>query len=109
MLVRMKVSTRHNGPVFAGDIITVDDATGKKWVSKNIAEEVFVEKEVQEEIEDIVGQDVEPKLDPVEPEATPVDKFEGMTAKQLYEQCLSLGIEVEQKQAKQVYLDLLKK
>lgn len=86
MKVEMLVDTAYKGPRKAGDIIDVPDDFGNRWIKNKIA--VPVIEEVAEE----------PKSE--------VD-YSSMKAKELYELCLSKGIEVEEKKPKQYYIDKL--
>lgn len=98
--VRILVQTRYDGPKFPGDEVEVDNATAKRWCNNGIAE--IIEVVEDETPEEIVGQDN------TNTEETPTS-YDELTAKQLYELCVEKGIEVEPKQAKQVYIELLTK
>ena len=82
MLVKLKVKTRFLGhSVKPGDEFDVDSKTANRWSEKGIAE----------------------IIDDGKKEKTP----EEMTAKELYALCLEKGLDVEEKQKKEVYLTAL--
>lgn len=81
MLVKMKVQTTFQGEKLVPDVeIDVNDVVANRWAKNGIAT--------------IIGKGEE--KDPKE-----------MTAKQLYKLCLEKGIEVPEKQSKEVYLEAL--
>lgn len=80
MKVKMLVQTRLAGKVLhAGDEIEVNDKIASRWERARIS--VIIEKK----------------------EKKPAD----MTAKELYKLCIDKGIEVAEKQPKEVYLEAL--
>lgn len=82
MLVKLLTQTRYKGDtIFPDTEINVDDKTALRWEKSKIASI-------------IKGNSGSP--------------LEQMSAKELYALCLEKGIEVAEKQKKEVYLDLLK-
>ena len=82
MIIKLIQQTRYNGiPVYPEDTFEVNESTGERWVKNGIA--VVVEEENKE-------------VDP----AT-------LNAKQLYKLCIEKGLEVAEKQPKEVYLEAL--
>ena len=115
MLVRMKCLTRHNGKVLhSGDSADVDASTAQRWLSKGIAtiieNDEFVVDDVQSlEEDDLSEVEPEPEPEPDNDDVELLDDMSGMSAKELYDECVARGIEVEPRQSKKVYLKLLAK
>lgn len=116
----MKCLTRHNGKVLrSGDPADVDASTAQRWLSNGIAttiesDEFVVDDEMQGSGEDDLGEvaeskqefEEEPANDEEEPEVE-LKAISSMSAKELYEECIARGIEVEPRKSKQSYLKLL--
>ena len=84
MRVIMKQQTFYDGPRKPGDIVTVPESTAQRWIANGIAEpEMTISEPTIEEV---------------------VEK----TAKELYQECIDAGLEVEPKKSKAYYLEALK-
>jgi len=105
--VKMNVNTNYQGFHKKGSKVNVSDEIGKRWEANGIAE--LVEEVVKEDKTPEVNEDAaaemegQVKIDDVLAKA----ELKDLTAKELYDKCVEAGIEVEQKQAKKHYIDLL--
>lgn len=87
--VVMLANTRFGGQrLLIGDVVTVDEAVGHRWVSNNIARPVVINDP------------------PKETTDTEID-LESMTAKQLYALCVERELSPVAKMPKEYYINLL--
>ena len=101
--VKMLVATAFNGPKKPGDIISVPEATAKRWAKLGIAEIIDVVEEDEVVEEEVVEADVEE----TEEELVQAVDYESMPGKALFDLCKEKGIEVEARQPKAYYIEKL--
>jgi len=85
MLVMFKKATIFNGPKGKGDIIEVPNDVARRWMRNGIAVAHII-------VEETPAASNEPA---------------NLSAKELFRECLKIGIEVEAKQTREYYLEKL--
>ena len=86
MFVQMIVDTHYDGFKKVGEQLEVREDVAKRWISRGIAFEVV--QEVKKEEKEKMNYSV-------------------LKSKELYDLCIERNIEAEQKQQKEVYIQLL--
>lgn len=104
------VNTAYQGARHEGEELIVPSDFAIRWANNGIARIVIDPAEVQlDEAEDEIEVDEAEPVAAVEETSLPAEEdFESMSSKELYKACVARGIEVEVKQPKDVYLNLLR-
>lgn len=110
MKVLMLVDTHYQGPKFKGEECDVENVVARRWIERGIAEPLEM-KEVPvtptEPEADVIDESVDPEVDEEQDEEGEEEDLMKLSSKKLYALCKEKGLEVEPKQSKEYYVEML--
>lgn len=102
MKVLMLVDTHYQGPKFKGEECDVDNVVARRWIERGIAKPLELKVTPAEPEADAIEESVDPEVD----EEQEKDLMK-LSSKRLYTLCKEKGLEVEPKQSKEYYVEML--